>query len=399
MRLLSLLVLSVSRSRLAVAAVLVAVAFWSACDKVPLLAPTESTIVLNVNSTTVPVNGTAQVIASVTESAGTPVQNGTVVTFTSSLGTIDPVEGRTQGGKATVTFRAGQQSGTATIGAFSGAARSETVEILVGGAAAGAVVVRSEPRGVGLIDIVATVLDESGNALPGVPVTFSTTAGSLNPGQSVTGPTGEARTTLSTSRDATVTARAGQQTATIEVTAAGPSVTLTVPTTIEAGIPAAFTIAPPTGTILSEVSINWGDGTAPTRLTGVTGQTAVSHAFPRAGVYTVTVTSTDFQGTTGTTQAVVNVTEPAGISLTLSATPNPATVGAVVTFTASTGGLGTGGPGIASYTWDFGDGTGAVTTGGTTTHVYGGANTYNASVVARSTTGTEGRNQVSVRVQ
>jgi hypothetical protein len=385
---------------LALSAVLVAVACWSsACDKVPLLAPTESTITLNVNSTTVPVNGTAQVIASVTESAGTPVQNGTVVTFTSSLGTIDPVEGRTQGGKATVTFRAGQQSGTATIGAFSGAARSETVEILVGGAAAGAIVLRAEPRGVGMAEIIATVLDASGNPLIGVPVTFSTTAGQVNPGQSITGPNGEARTTLTTSRDATVTARAGEQTATIEIQAAGPSVTLTVPTTIEAGLPATFTIAPATGTILSEVTVNWGDGTTPTRLTGVTGQTPVIHTYGRAGVYTVTVTSTDFQGTTGTTQAVINVTEPAGIPITLTVSPNPATVGGAVTFTATTGGLGTGGAAIASYTWNFGDGTGAVTTSGTTSHVYGRAGTFVVSVVARSTTGNQGSNQVSVPVQ
>ena len=74
MRLLSLLVLSVSRSRLALAAVLLAVATFSACDKVPLLAPTESTITLNVSTTTVQVNGSATLMASVVEAAGTPAK-------------------------------------------------------------------------------------------------------------------------------------------------------------------------------------------------------------------------------------------------------------------------------------------------------------------------------------
>src|SRR3712207_5325088 len=104
MALLSLLVTTVSRSRLALPALFFALALVSACDKVPLLAPTESTITLTASTTIVPVNGTAQIVASVTEAAGTPVQNGTVVTFTSSFGNIEPAEARTQGGKATVRF-------------------------------------------------------------------------------------------------------------------------------------------------------------------------------------------------------------------------------------------------------------------------------------------------------
>ena len=107
MRLLSLLVLSVSRPRLALSAVLLAVASFSACDKVPLLAPTESTIVLNVSTTTVQVNGSATLLASVVEAAGTPVHNGTVVTFTASFGTVDPPEAQTNGGVATARFVAG----------------------------------------------------------------------------------------------------------------------------------------------------------------------------------------------------------------------------------------------------------------------------------------------------
>jgi adhesin/invasin len=391
----------VSRSSLAVIGVLLLAAFGSGCDKVPLLAPTESTITLNVSTTSVPVNGTAQVIASVTEKPGTPVQNGTVVTFTSSFGTIEPAEAHTEAGKATVVFRAGQQSGTAVIGAFSGATRAETVEVKVGGAAAGAVVVRAEPRAVGVAEIVATVLDAAGNPLPGVPVTFSTTAGSVSPGQSVTGANGEARTTLTTSREATVTARAGDQTADITITTVGPVVTITVPTTtIEAGIPATFKFAPPANTTLREVIISWGDGTASTVLNSLATETPVAHVFPRQGVYTVTATATDAQGITATTQVVVSVNEQAGITLNVTATPNPVSLSTnqgLVTFQATTG-LGTSGPSISSFTWDFGDGQGAITTGGTTNHRYSASGTYITSVTARTTTGQQGLSQVTVRV-
>ncbi len=381
----------------------------SACDKVPLLAPTSSTITLTVSTTVVPVNGTADVTASVTESAGTPVQNGTVVTFTSSFGTIDPVEARTQGGKASVRFVASQQSGTAQIGAFSGATRAEVLEIRVGGAAAARVIVRADPQTVpasgGSTEIVATVLDEFGNRLQGVPVTFSTTAGQLSPGSAITDGTGEARVTLSTPRTATVTANAGGQTVTIEVTASSPGVTITPPTTgIEAGVAAVFTVAPLTGTtgnVLRDVVIDFGDGTPSVHLGSVQGQTTVAHTYSRAGTYTITATAIDTQGIEGRSSTVVSVTDQSSIAVTLTATPNPVTLGAaqqgLVSFTASTGGFGSN-VAITSFTWDFGDGQSAFTTGTTTNHRYSAAGTYVATVTVRTTTGTSGVGQFTVRV-
>jgi PKD repeat protein len=408
MRLLSLLVLSLSRPRLALSAVLIATASFSACDKVPLLAPTESTITLTVSTTTVPVNGTATLLASVTEAAGTPVHNGTQVTFTSSFGTVDPAEARTDGGVATARFVAGTQSGTATIGAFSGAARAETVEIRVGGAAAAAVIVRADPQAIsaagGTSEIVATVLDDSGNPLPGVPVTFSTTAGQLNPGQSTTGTNGEARSTLTAPRTATVTARAGGQSATVEVLATSPAVTIAAPTAgIEAGIPATFTITPVTGgNGIRDVSLDWGDGTAPTRLGAIAGAATAVHTYARSGVYTITATVTDTQGIVGISSIVVSVSAQSSIPVTLSGTPNPVSVSSaaqqgLVTFQAQAGALGAGAT-ITSYSWDFGDGGGTQTTGASTNHRYTAPGTYSASVTVRSTTGQQGFATLTVRV-
>ena len=319
---------------------------------------------------------------------------------------VEPAEARTEAGKATATFRAGTQSGTAVIGAFSGAARAETIEVKVGGAAAATVTLRARPLGVGVAELTATVLDEAGNLLPGVPVTFSTNAGQVNPGQSVTDANGEAHATLSTSRDATATARAGgQESNSVTVTSAGPTVTITPPTTaVEAGIPATFRIAPATGTVLRDVVIDWGDNTAPTRINLLAAETQVVHTFARAGVFTITVTSTDAQGIFGTSVLVVNVTEQSGIPVTLSATPNPVSVGnaaqqGLVAFTVTAGGFGgTGTITIASYSWDFGDGQGAFTTGNSTNHRYSAPGTYVATVTVRATTGQEGTGQITVRV-
>lgn len=392
------------------ACVSVAVLASVACDKVPLLAPTQSTITLTTSTTSVPINGVVEVSASVTEPSGTPVQNGTFVTFTSSFGTIEPQEARTTGGRATVQFKAGTQSGKAQIGAFSGASRATQVEILVGGAAAAKVLVRADPQSVpatgGTTTIAATIVDASGNTLSGVPVTFTATAGQLLPGQVVTDATGEARTTLSTPRTSTVTATAGGQSGTVEVTATSPSVTITPPTTIEAGIPATFTIVPGSATgsnPIRSVTIDFGDGTTPVSLGPVTGNTPVAKVFARAGVYTVRATVVDTAGITGTSTIVISVAAQAGISVTLTATPNPVSVGnalqaGIVSFTAATGGFGSGGAAVQAYYWDFGDGGTVTTTGNAATYRYTTPGTYTAKVTVRSTTGAEGIAILVIRV-
>ena len=50
-----------------------------ACQKVPLLAPSGSTITLTSSATALPVNGSAQIIAQLIEPSGTPPHSGTRV--------------------------------------------------------------------------------------------------------------------------------------------------------------------------------------------------------------------------------------------------------------------------------------------------------------------------------
>src|SRR5204862_2560983 len=101
-------------------------AFWIAvaaiaCQKVPLLAPSGSTISLTASNTAIPSNGTVQLIAQLLEPAGTPPHSGTQVIFTTSLGAIEPSEVETDvNGQARTTFSAGGMNGTAIISASSG---------------------------------------------------------------------------------------------------------------------------------------------------------------------------------------------------------------------------------------------------------------------------------------
>src|SRR5262249_1389167 len=119
------------------------------CEKVPLLAPSGSSITLIASTNVLPVNGSTSITAQVIEPAGTPPHSGTQVSFTTSLGTFQPAEASTDvNGRASVTFLAGAASGTATITALSGGASvtsNNVLKILVGSAAVGRVNMSANP--------------------------------------------------------------------------------------------------------------------------------------------------------------------------------------------------------------------------------------------------------------
>ena len=70
-----------------------------------------------------------------TTSVGQPVHDGTQVTFTTTLGTLQPATASTKNGQVTVQLVGDGRSGVARVTAFSGAASSNT-SIIVGAAAA-----------------------------------------------------------------------------------------------------------------------------------------------------------------------------------------------------------------------------------------------------------------------
>src|SRR5262249_5749280 len=160
----------------------------TACESVPLLAPSGSTLTLTGDANAVPINGTVNIVAQVIEPAGTPPHSGTHIVFTTSLGTILPNEAETDvNGRAVVRFLAGSANGTATITASSGGVSTGAngaLKIVVGTAAVGRVTVSANPASVpntgGQTTIRADVFDINGNALSSAPVSFSTTAGSLS---------------------------------------------------------------------------------------------------------------------------------------------------------------------------------------------------------------------------
>jgi hypothetical protein len=189
----------------------------------PLFAPSGTALTLIPSTQVLPVNGEANITALLIEGGqqgdagvvagvGTPVHNGTVVSFATTLGRIEPSEARTTDGRATVRLIADGRSGIATITAYSGPAIN-SIDINVGAAAAAFLTVTATPQslpgGGGTAVISARVEDVQGNGLIGLPVSFQTTRGALTATTVVTDATGTASTTLTTTQEATVTATTG----------------------------------------------------------------------------------------------------------------------------------------------------------------------------------------------
>src|SRR5205085_11063589 len=133
----------------------------------------------------------------------------TTVTFSANLGAIAPADAHTVNGVATAEFTPNGQSGLAEIRAVSGAAKpadtaNPTLKISVGSAATGRIQLTASPNSVpasgGSSVITATVLDTNGNALAGVPVSFSSDAGTLSSSVATTSSSGSVQVTLTTSK-------------------------------------------------------------------------------------------------------------------------------------------------------------------------------------------------------
>jgi adhesin/invasin len=330
---------------LAVITILIVVAVDVACDRVPLTAPTASTINVTVDQTTLPLNGQATVRAVVIESGGTPVHNGTQVTFATVLGSFAPPTSTTVDGVATTTFLAGSISGSTKINAYSGGASTGSgnsssggVTVLIGAAAAKSLSVSATPSSVsqsgGTVTIAAMVMDESGNPLPGVNVTFSADSGQLNPVAALSDSSGIARTQLTTTQTSKVTATAGAATKDVTVTvSAAPTVAINdLSANPVAGQPVSFTVSTTSGNStaarqVQTLDVSFGDGTSETR-SNVTGTAAFTHTYSREGAYTISARAVDVGGNTGLASKAIVVGFAAQPTASISSNKNPVSMSA-----------------------------------------------------------------------
>ena len=380
-------------------AVWLAAAGAASCDKMPLSAPTDSTITLYASSTTLGLNSSVEITATVIESAGTPVQNGTVVTFTTTLGTFEPNEARTSNGKATVRLVAGTKSGTAEVRAFSGGTSSgDALSISVGAAAVGRVELLANPSTLpadgGVVQLTAIVNDTSGNRVAGVPVNFTTDAGLLAMNSVTSDANGEARTSLSTTGTSNVTASVAggsgdSASAKLSIPVrVGPTVTISAPaTSLVPGVPATFGVSVTAGgAAVRSATIDFGDGG--TQSVSTSGLSTVTHTYRASGLYTVTAVATDAVGESSTAYSSVAV-QLVVVNVTLSWSPAIVKVSVPVDFTA-TATTTPAGVAISRYQWSINGTLIATTSGSTFSYIPSAAGTYEVKVRVETTSGASG---------
>ena len=393
-------------------AILIVIALAAqACDKVPLLAPSSSTIAVTAPTSTLPIGGTTEISAFVAEPSGTPVQNGTTVRFTTNLGTVTPPDAQTRNGLATTTFSA-TTSGTATITAVSGTigatpasgddapASTNSVTITVGTAAIAAVTVDAIPSTVppsgGTVQLVATAMRAGGAPMPGVPVSFATTRGTLGASRVITDANGDATTTLTTAETATVTVRAGIGSGTGDTATTAPTATVTVTARTGATVGLACSVGTgTTATNCSNVAVNqlvtftvtrsatttptptppanggnsiggagrfrtaqefsarldFGDGES-IELGNFTSPTTVSHTYSRTGTFTARLVATDVNGDQTTATQIVQVRSGFIVTLELDEPADGSTTIARVRATANVSGIGS--ATVTQYRFEFG---------------------------------------------
>jgi chitodextrinase len=381
-----------------------------ACGQVDFTAPAGSILQIFVKPEWVPANGgTATVTVLGFRSTGAPLPDGTLITFTTTLGRIEPPSAKTKDGRVEVLFISDERSGIAKIQAFSGPEARAEAEITVGTAVVANLELRAVPSfipaGGGTVRLIARATASDGNPVPNVPVVFQASAGTLASGGRpvLTNADGEAEDSLFTRQKTEVRASIGTKTATLTLPYAceqRPTPRLNFsPQTPVVGQSVFFNANgsfDPTGPIV-RYEWNFGDG-------GSASGPEVSHVYGQVGVFNVTLTVYNDRGCDNSTSSLVNVVaapnQPPRAIFTVDDRPPGGNgdgilrVGETLTFDGSASFDPDGS--IVSYEWSFGDS--GIGFGAVTTHVYAASGNYLVRLTVRDNVGATGTLTLTITV-
>jgi hypothetical protein len=314
------------------------------CDKAAPEAPDGSILAISANPTRIALNGQSIITIIGRQPDGNPLNPGTEIRLSASLGSITSIVTTDRTGTATATFQSNGQLGTATITAATGSGgggvtttsdtgsssgvSSASVNVIVG-TVAGTIILQPTPTSLpatgGKVRLLAIVRDANGVPLANQGVNFTTDFGTLNSrgGTVTTDASGQAHDTLTlTPTDlANNVASVMVTVQTVGGGAMGGTTLLSAMTTIhiqtnkptasftyQMGSTANSVLFIDTSTSSGTLTFSWnfGDGASST-------DSSPSHTYSSAGTYNVVETVTDASSglsDTATAQVVVPVTTP-----------------------------------------------------------------------------------------
>lgn len=192
-----------ARSRLAVAAGAVALALLPlACDEGTPLSPEGAILRVTASPSRIAKEGEATITVEALRSNGIPVNTGTQIRLSATLGNVDAIATTNSGGIAIASLHGDGRVGTSTVTASSGANEPVSVDVAVGSLASSIrlqVAPASVPQTGGFLSLLALIRDDQGQPLPDATVNFTADVGTLASGGIflVSDANGEARDELS----------------------------------------------------------------------------------------------------------------------------------------------------------------------------------------------------------
>jgi len=289
------------------------------CDKASPVAPSGSILAVTANPTRIALNGSSTITIIGRKPDGNPLNPGTEIHLSATLGSIPSIVTTNGSGTATATFQSNGRLGTARISAAIGTApagggattdtpppstpTSASIDVQVGSVTT-TIILQPTPTTLpatgGNVSLLAVLRDDSGQPIANQGVNFTTDLGTLGSrGNTVTtNSSGVARDTLRLSEQ-DLANNASSVTVTVHATgAAGAAVTQTATIQIQGDRPvASFTYQRgntdlevqfiDTSTAPGDLTYSWnfGDGASATG-------SSPSHTYAAPGSYTVVLTVT-----------------------------------------------------------------------------------------------------------
>jgi hypothetical protein len=164
---------------------LLVLAALAGCSEGTPVAPSGTILRVSAYPTRIGTAGLSTVTVSAYRSTGNPVNPGTEVRMSSTLGIVEPVVYTNDSGQASARLRGDGRVGTATVSAFSGGVDPVTIDIAIGQLAASMsfqVTPSSVAETGGTLDLLALVRDDVSQPLAEAQVNFRSEVGQLDSG-------------------------------------------------------------------------------------------------------------------------------------------------------------------------------------------------------------------------